>query len=85
MKHLNHFSFLTMRRLLIRLRTIVMVLVSEEEAAELRETDKKEFLKLHRFFAHRSGQKLWKNLFYPGGRLKGKKKLILEVLENCKK
>ena len=33
-----------------------------------------------RYFAHRSGQKLWENLFQPAGKFKGKKRLVLEFL-----
>ena len=40
-------------------------------------------LKLHKYFAHRSGRKLWENLFQPAGKLRGKKKLILEFLNKC--
>ena len=54
------------------------VLLSEEEAAELTETEKKEMLKLDRYFTHRSGQKLWENLFHPAGRSKGKKETSIQ-------
>ena len=59
------------------------VLLSEDTKTELTEPEKKEVLKLHRYFAHRSGRKLWENLFQPAGRLKGKKKLVLQFLDQC--
>ena len=54
-----------------------------EDSNELTEGEKKEVFKLHRYFAHRSGRKLWNNLFQPAGKLKGKKRLVLEFLEQC--
>ena len=45
------------------------VLLSEEEANELTETEKREIVKLHRYFANRSGRKLWQNLFQPAEKL----------------
>ena len=54
-----------------------------DDTKELTENDKKEVLKLHKYFAHRSGDKLWKNLFQPAGKLRGKKKLILDFLNKC--
>ena len=60
------------------------VLLSEHEEGALTEEEKKEIFKLHRYFAHRSGQKLWENLFLPAGTFKGKKKLVLDFLANCK-
>ena len=59
------------------------VLLSETEAKDLTESEKKEVLKLHKYFAHRKGNKLWDNLFQPAGKLKGKKKLILDFLDHC--
>ena len=59
------------------------IFFSEDEAKELTEAEQKEVLKLHRYFAHRSGAKLWNNLFQPSGKLKGKKRLVLEFLEKC--
>ena len=49
----------------------------------LTKEEKKDILKLHKYFAHRSGKKLWENLFQPSGRLKGKKKLVFEFLDKC--
>ena len=60
------------------------VLFSDDEETELTEEEKKEVLKLHRYFAHRSGQKHWQNLFHPAGRLKGKKRMVLKFLDQCK-
>lgn len=59
------------------------VLFSEDDVKELTETEKKEVLKLHRYFAHRSGRKLWENLFQPAGKLKGKKNLVMAFLDQC--
>ena len=59
------------------------VLFSEDDVKELTETEKKEVLKLHRYFAHRSGRKLWENLFQPSGKLKGKKNLVMKFLDEC--
>ena len=59
------------------------VLLSERDEKELTETEKKEIVKLHRYFAHRSGSKLWDNLFHPAGKYKWKKKLLLQLLEKC--
>ena len=47
------------------------ILLSENCDDGLTEIEKKEILKLHRYFAHRSGQKLWENLLQPAGRFKG--------------
>ena len=57
--------------------------MTEEDESELTEAERKEIIKLHKYFAHRSGQKLWENLFQPAGKLKGKKRLVIEFLENC--
>ena len=59
------------------------VFLSEVDCKELSETEKKDILKLHKYFAHRNGRKLWDNIFHPAGRLKGKKKLVLEFLDQC--
>ena len=59
------------------------VLLAEEDNSELTEGEKKEVLKLHKYFAHRNGQKLWQNLFQPAGKFTGKKRLIMEFLESC--
>ena len=55
----------------------------DNDKSALTETEKKEVLKLHKYFAHRNGKKLWENLFQPAGKLKGKKKLIMEFLNKC--
>ena len=55
----------------------------EEDNSELNEEEKKEIVKLHKYFAHRSGRKLWENLFLPAGKLRGKKKLVLDYLDKC--
>ena len=59
------------------------ILLSETDESDLTDEEKKEVLKLHRYFAHRSGRKLWENLFHPAGRFKGKKKKVLEFLSKC--
>lgn len=62
------------------------ILLSEKDennTNELTDAEEKEILKLHRYFAHRSGDKLWENLLQPAGRMKGKKKLLLKFLEQC--
>ena len=59
------------------------VLFTENDAKELTKSEKEEVIKLHKYFAHRNGRKLWENLFQPSGRMKGKKKMILEMLEGC--
>jgi hypothetical protein len=46
---------------------------SEEEVKSLSEEEKKEVLKLHKYFAHRNARKLWTNLLQPAGRLKEKR------------
>ena len=59
------------------------VLLSDKEADKLTENERKEVLKLHRYFAHRNGKKLWENIFLPAGKLKGKKKLVMDFLDHC--
>ena len=59
------------------------ILLSDNCDGERTEVKEKEILKLHRYFAHRSGQKLWENLFQPAGKFKGKKRLVLEFLGKC--
>ena len=56
---------------------------SEDEVKDLTEEEQKEVLKLHKYFAHRNARKLWENLLQPSGRLKGKKKLIMDFLDKC--
>jgi hypothetical protein len=48
------------------------ILLSENDESALTQEEEKEISKLHRYFAHRSGQKLWENLFHPAGNYKGK-------------
>ena len=59
------------------------ILNAEKDENYLTADEEKEILKLHKYFAHRTGQKLWENLFQPAGKLKGKKKLVLNLLEKC--
>ena len=49
-------------------------MLEEDEASEIE--------KVHRYFGHRNGRKVWE-LFAKAGRLKGKKKSVLELLEKC--
>ena len=60
------------------------IFLSEDDGKELSDSEKKEILKLHKFFAHRNGRKLWDNLLQPSGRLRGKKRLVVEFLDKCK-
>ena len=60
------------------------IFLSEDDTAdELTDDEKKEILKLHKYFAHRNARKLWDNLLQPAGRMKGKKRLIQEFLDKC--
>ena len=63
----------------------ILLTEEEDENADngLTEDEEKEILKIHKYFAHRSAQKLWENLFKPAGKMKGKKKLIMEFLDKC--
>ena len=82
--HMKKFSLFIISEVEIELDSeIWKVLLSERDEKELTETEKKEIVKLHRYFAHRSGSKLWDNLFHPAGKYKGKKKLLLQLLEKC--
>ena len=49
----------------------------------LDEDEKEDVSKVHRYFGHRSGRKVWE-LFSKAGKLKGKKQAVLEMLEKCK-
>ena len=49
----------------------------------LEDEEANEINKVHRYFGHRSGRKVWE-LFAKAGRLRGKKKAVLDLLENCK-
>ena len=57
--------------------------LSEGDANELSDQEKKEVLKLHKNFADRNAKKLWGYLFLPSGRLKGNKRLVMEFLDKC--
>ena len=48
----------------------------------LEEDEEKEVHKVHRYFGHRHGRKVWE-LFAKAGRLKGKKEAVMKLLENC--
>ena len=47
----------------------------------LEKDEEKKILKVHRYFGHRSGRKVW-DLFAKAGRLKGKKKALLKIIDN---
>ena len=59
------------------------IFTCEDDAKELTTDEKKEILKLHKYFAHRNARKLWDNLLQPSGRMKGKKRLVMDLLEKC--
>ena len=59
------------------------IFLSEDDSKELTQEEEKEVLKLHKYFAHRNARKLWDNLLQPSGRLKGKKRLVAELLDKC--
>ena len=48
----------------------------------LEDDEKTEVSKVHRYFGHRNGRKIWE-LFAKAGKLKKKKKAVLELLEKC--
>ena len=50
------------------------VLLTDDDSSELSNVEIKEVLKLHKYFAHRNGKKLWENLFQLVGKLKEKKR-----------
>ena len=52
-------------------------------ATALNEEEKSQVEKVHRYFGHRSSRRVWE-LFAKANRLKGKKKAVYEVIENCK-
>ena len=51
--------------------------------ALLSNDEEKEIMKVHRYFGHRSGRKIWE-LFAKSGRLNDKKKAVLDLLDRCK-
>ena len=67
----------------IEVDPIVWAALFSDDEKDLTEAEEKEILKLHRYFAHRSGSKLWENLFQPAGKFKGKKKYVLNFLDQC--
>ena len=48
----------------------------------LTEDEKKEIEKVHRYFGHRSGRKVWE-FFAKAGRLRGQKSAVLELIDQC--
>ena len=51
-------------------------------ALTLSEEERKDVIKAHRYFGHRSGRKIWE-MFSKAGRLRKKKKEVLQLLEKC--
>ena len=51
-------------------------------AAALNNEEKSQVEKVHRYFGHRSSRRVWE-LFAKANRLKGKKKAVYEVIDNC--
>ena len=83
---LDSYFFPTMRKNLMEGKLnpeVWSIFLSDEDSKELTEEEKKEILKLHKYFAHRNTKNLWDNLFLPAGRLRGKKKLVREFLDKC--
>ena len=56
-------------------RTFVNIALTEDEGAQVK--------KVHRYFGHRSGRRIW-DIFAKAKRLKGKKRSVMDVIENCK-
>ena len=50
---------------------------------ELSDDEEAQVKKVHRYFGHRSGRRIWE-LFAKADKLKGKKQAVLEVIEKCK-
>ena len=48
----------------------------------LEDEETKDVNKVHRYFGHCGGRKIWE-LFAKAGKLRGKKKAVLNLLENC--
>ena len=55
--------------------SLITMLLDKEEEDEVK--------KVHRYFGHKSGRKVW-DLFAKAGRLAGKKKAVLKLLEDCR-
>ena len=53
----------------------ITMILEQDEASEIE--------KVHRYFGHRSGRKVWE-LFAKAGRLRGKKEAVLELIDKCK-
>ena len=49
----------------------------------LEKDEEKEVQKIHRYFGHKSSRKTWE-LFAKAGKLKGKKKAVIDLLDKCK-
>ena len=45
--------------------------------------EKAQVMKVHKYFGHRSGRRIWE-LFAKAGKLKGKKKAAIELIDKCK-
>ena len=49
----------------------------------LEEDDKVQIEKVHKYFGHRSGRRIWE-MFAKAGKLKGKKGAVLDIISKCK-
>ena len=52
-------------------------------ALALTDDEKVQVKKVHRYFGHRSSRRIWE-LFSKARKLQGKKRAVLEVIDNCK-
>ena len=49
----------------------------------LKKCEEEKIMKVHRYFGHRSGRRIWE-LFAKAGKMKGKRRLILDLIDKCK-
>ena len=52
-------------------------------ALALSDDEKAQVKKVHRYFGHRSSRRIW-DLFSKANKLRGKKRAVMEVIDNCK-
>ena len=52
-------------------------------ATKLLDEEEKQIQKVHRYFGHRSGRKIWE-LFAKSGKFRDKKAAVLDLIEKCK-
>ena len=55
--------------------TFVNIAITDDEETHVK--------KVHRYFGHRSGRRVW-DIFAKAKKMKGKRKAVMEVIENCK-